>query len=349
MTLLNTTDKVASAYEAAAEKVGVGVSLAVPLTGARAPYEMSEEGLRREIAHRKEEGPRNTLGATLGGIGGGLLGGPSGALAGAATSRDLVRKASEAGDAASAAHRGAMHEHHERVRADARKAAQEHLRGFQDKARKGMDAFRRGEPVDMHPSSGGGFHVPHPTEGLHSAFARAERAGAEAFRAHGGEAAEAAINRRVGLGGLAGTALGVGGGILAGKALAKHIHNRRIKSLETEMERTKHASIDEIYKEAGFDKEAINFAPVGDAISAGAKWVGHQVQRAGGAMQRSAFQASKGVPTQGQTMLHSAGQGVRNLGKGIAANPGTAAGVAGAGLAAAGAGAVAGRMTAPRQ
>jgi hypothetical protein len=105
----------------------------------------------------------------------------------------------------------------------------------------------------------------------------------------------------------------------------------------------------EIYKLAGFDKEALSFAPVGKAIASGAKAIGHQVGRVGGAMQRTAFQASKGVPTAGQSMLHSAGQGVRNLGKGIAANPGTAAGVAGVGLAGMGTAGMAGRMTAPRQ
>jgi len=113
------------------------------------------------------------------------------------------------------------------------------------------------------------------------------------------------------------------------------------------------AHVYEIYKEAGFDKEAISFAPVGEAVTSGAKWVGHQVGRLGGAMQRTAYQASQGVPTRGTTWLHEAGQGVRNLGRGIAANPGTAAGVAGlagAGMiGAGGAGVLAGRMTAPRR
>jgi hypothetical protein len=109
------------------------------------------------------------------------------------------------------------------------------------------------------------------------------------------------------------------------------------------------ASVYEIYKQAGFDKDAGLASGIGEAVAAGGKWVGHQVGRVGGAMQRTAFQASKGVPTQGQAMLHAAGQGVRNLGKGIAANPGTAAGVAGVGLAGMGAAGVAGRMSAPRQ
>jgi len=119
----------------------------------------------------------------------------------------------------------------------------------------------------------------------------------------------------------------------------------------------KHTSIDEIYKEAGFDKESANLAPLGEAagsawntIKGGVSAFGKNLKRTGGAFQREAHAAGDAA-TLGQKAKAVGGQVMTSAGRFAQNNPGAAMGIAGGAAAAGigGAGAVAGRMTAPRQ
>lgn len=374
MNLLNTTEKVADAYGIAAEKLGMGVAIAVPLNaGPRPTYELSQEGLRREIKHRKETGPQTTAGSVLGGAAGGILGGTAGGAVGMAASAGPLKKLHEAESEAFKTRHNVnvekMHARHE----EGVRAMHERHDAFRQQVHQDFDNFRNGgrggarpgaggggrPAIDMHSSPGGRSFKPSADRlrGMAGASSSAERAAAEAFTAHGGEQAARSIGRRAGGGLLAGTVLGVGGGVLAGKAIAKRMHNKRLEDLEAEAARAKHAEVDEIYKAAGFNKESANLAAVGQAATgawnaakAGVSQVGTAVRRAGTAAQLPARAAGAGA-TLGQKAQAVGGQFANAAGRFAQNRPGAALGVAAgtAALGTAGAGAVAGRMTAPRQ